>query len=356
MASNRILLLLISLLLALARSEQQEQQPHSDAHSYVDDKDPAPTATGSDTPSSCPQVWTELAALEREAGDEADAASDSAALFEDLTLVLHRNGEPVPCGAAPTGSASVAAIARAMRAMNVCDNANDDTFRLSKYETEAVLTELFLESLGRGECAPTDDDAAPRSLQGYCDMGPQRTVVQPESKYLVNVPSTESLPCRFYTREGEHVDSLAKLARLARLSVAAAPISSDTCQEESCDVAPGRASLHLYAVPAGRFFMYAPSYVGERFVLDRMQRSAPSQQPIVLEVLSTEPRVFEVHNFYSTEEAADLVEQALGESSESHKFHRSTTGAVNGQVFSKRTSENAWLTHTGLAQTIKRYV
>jgi hypothetical protein len=357
MPSKCCILVLLSLL-ALARSEQQHHHHNNNQGLLAKhDADPAVTA-GSNTPSSCPQVWTELAAGEGGTNDdEGDAASASAALFKDLSLVLHRNGEPDPCGVAPPMAGSVAAITRAMRALNVCGDgsgSDDDAIRLSKYETEAVLTELFLESLGKGECSPTDDDTAPRSLQGYCDMGPQRTVVQPDSKYLVKVPSTASLPCRFFTREGEHVDSLATLARLAREAAAAAAAHPDTCQEESCDAAPGPA-LHLYAVPAGRLFMYAPSYVGERFVLDRMQHSAPSQQPIVLEVLSTDPKVFEVHNFYSAQEAAELVDQALGESSESHKFHRSTTGAVNGQVFSKRTSENAWLTHTDLAQSIKRY-
>jgi hypothetical protein len=101
--------------------------------------------------------------------------------------------------------------------------------------------------------------------------------------------------------------------------------------------------------------MYAPSLVGERFVLDRMRDSAPSGEPVVLEVLSTNPRVFELHNFYSADEASRLIQEALSETSESHRFHRSTTGAVNAKVFSKRTSENAWLTHTDLAQTIKRY-
>jgi hypothetical protein len=102
-------------------------------------------------------------------------------------------------------------------------------------------------------------------------------------------------------------------------------------------------------------FMYATSYVGERFVLGRMsQDDGSSSEPIVLEVLSLSPRVLEVHDLYSPQESQAIVDEALSETSESHRFHRSTTGSANVQVYSKRTSENAWLTHTDLAQTIKR--
>jgi hypothetical protein len=265
-------------------------------------------------------------------------------------------------------------VSAALRAAERCDKDRDgnqqEDFLLSKYETEALLTALLAESLSAGECGPEESSNATASVDflGYCDMGPGRTVIQPDNKYLAMVPPGSSLPCRFYTREGDHVDSIRTLARLVRLQqekqqreegspALESPGScewSNAAEDDVCHTSAAPA-LHLYAVPAGRVFMYAPSFVGERFVLDRMRDSAPSGEPVVLEVLSTNPRVFELHNFYSPDEASRLIQEALSETSESHRFHRSTTGAVNAKVFSKRTSENAWLTHTDLAQTIKRY-
>jgi hypothetical protein len=64
--------------------------------------------------------------------------------------------------------------------------------------------------------------------------------------------------------------------------------------------------------------------------------------------------VFEIYDFFSTTEADELIGKSQKETSATHKLHRSTTGATNGQVYSKRTSENAWDTHGSLALKIKR--
>jgi hypothetical protein len=267
-------------------------------------------------------------------------------VFNDLLFVVHRNGEPDSCGMAPS---SIASMDKALREMNVCDDV------LSKYDTEAFLTTLLINQLQSGECASTDNvTAVPESLAGFCDMGSLRTVIQPDHDLLVRVPGG-SLPCRFHTRDGQRIDSLKTLADVARQAKdeAQSSCSSSASQEGQTCSAAGP-TLHLYAVPAGRMFMFAPSFVGEKFVLDRMRDSAPGGEPIVVEVLSLQPRVFELHNFYSLEEADTILQQALNETTESHKFHRSTTGAVDGRVFSRRTSENAWLTHTNEAGKVKR--
>lgn len=115
-------------------------------------------------------------------------------------------------------------------------------------------------------------------------------------------------------------------------------------KEETC---PGATPLDIYAVPAGRVFMFAPSFVGEIFELHHVQDA--SGNPLSMEVISLEPRVFDIYNFFSEDEAQRLIDKALKETSETHGMHRSTTGATNGAVFSKRTSENAWDTHGALA-------
>jgi hypothetical protein len=100
--------------------------------------------------------------------------------------------------------------------------------------------------------------------------------------------------------------------------------------------------------------MFAPFYVGERFVVDHVNDTIG--ELIVVETISLNPRVFEIYNFFSKQEAQQLIDKALSETSESHKLHRSTTGATGGSIYDRRTSENAWDTHGKQASRIKRYV
>ena len=55
--------------------------------------------------------------------------------------------------------------------------------------------------------------------------------------------------------------------------------------------------------------MFAPKFVGERFELAHVDNS--DSEPVWLEVLSISPRVFEVHNFFTPNEATDLIEKPL---------------------------------------------
>ena len=260
------------------------------------------------------------------------------AAISEFVFSVHRNGEAESCGSA---SLTTSDMELALRAIDGCNET------LSKYHVETLLTTILTRHLTSGKCGSTDNATASESFAGFCDMGPKRTVIQPDYPFLVRL-SDGSLPCRFYTRDGQRIVSLEMFADLSRQAKKAA----SSCSEKEGVVCPPE--LQLYAVPAGRVFMFAPSFVGETFVLDRMRNNAPSNAPIVVEVLSLKPRIFELHNFFSLDEADTIIEQALSESSDSHKFHRSTTGAVDAQIFSRRTSENAWLTSTSEAVNIKR--
>jgi hypothetical protein len=113
-----------------------------------------------------------------------------------------------------------------------------------------------------------------------------------------------------------------------------------------------RNEIHLYSVPAGRVFMFAPSYVGEIFNLPHVPGAL--NKTIYLEVLALEPRVFDVFNFFSREESSELVERAIAETSESHRMKRSTTGAGAKSVNSRRTSENGFDTNGKVAVKVKK--
>ena len=89
-----------------------------------------------------------------------------------------------------------------------------------------------------------------------------------------------------------------------------------------------------------RLFMFPGYNVG--YVAELPHISSPSGLPIHIETVSTSPRVFKVWNFFSEEEADQLVSTALGISDEKHMLKRSSTGAVGYNIDSHRTSENAF--------------
>jgi hypothetical protein len=269
---------------------------------------------------------------------DAITAIKNAGVFDESSFLVHRNGEPEPCGMAPS---SIDAMEKILMTLEGCEEGE----KLDKYEVESFLTRLLAELLAEGSCGSTDDEEAIEGLLGYCDMGPKRTPLLNDHNLLVPVPSG-SLPCRFFTREGVRISSLEQFRELAEKS----KTSREECApgEETCATT---GDLNVYAVPAGRVFMFAPKYVGEVFEMPHV--SGREGQSISLEVLSLEPRVFDVFNFFSPEEADELIQKALNETSETHKLGRSTTGIV-GSFFKKRTSDNAWDTHGKTAIRIKR--
>jgi len=111
--------------------------------------------------------------------------------------------------------------------------------------------------------------------------------------------------------------------------------------------------LHLYAVSAGRVFMFAPSYVGETFKLPHVPNTNNNVNELMLEVLSIEPRVFEVHNFFTKEEGDKVIEHILAETDENMRLKRSSTGATGYTVNSHRTSEGGFDTTSPHAVEIK---
>lgn len=269
-------------------------------------------------------------------------------LLEEVTFQLHYNGNPDSCGSAAPKELS-AVMSQVLEGMDLCQTA---TTQLSdKYWMETFLTNAFhyrFANDGDGtSCASYDDDEPlADGFFGFCDMGPDRSPPQPDSDQLVPT-AAGTLPCRFYTREGVRIASLTQLLEFLQNKKFE---HLETCGKE--DTCAASTPIDLYAVPASRVFMFAPQYVGEIFRLDHVQDSTGNS--LSMKVLSLEPRVFDIFHFFSEDEAQTLIDKALKETSSTHGLHRSTTGATNGAIFSKRTSENAWDTHGKLAQTIKR--
>lgn len=268
----------------------------------------------------------------------------------------------------------------------------------SKYDLDAVLTHafasitpssLFTDDDPSSSCGPTWkedpknkphylDQKDPNNAQSpiinksfsslikYCDMGVDRTPLQPDYKKLVRLGQVKSLPCTFHTREGVRVDSLKMLVDLAREVQLGKKTDGGECgigdgqeNDATCTAAAatssntnGRNELHLYAVSAGRVFMFAPKHIGEIFELPHVQ--GPKGLPVSLQVMSLQPRVFDIYNFFDRVESAAIVEKALKETSETHRMKRSSTGASGYNLNSKRTSENGFDTHGKEAQVVKR--
>mmetsp|Transcript_11382 Transcript_11382/g.24280 ORF Transcript_11382/g.24280 Transcript_11382/m.24280 type:complete len:687 (-) Transcript_11382:83-2143(-) len=305
--------------------------------------------------------------------------------FHGVDFVVHRNGEPDPCSrqkddedeADLDGALSPASLS-ILRAADHHRQGQKPLDMYDKYDVDAVLTHAFAvgrrgESLleGRGEsCGATwkeNDhyiDSAPHlkdvtlsAMIKYCDMGLYRTTIQLDFEKNGRVPEIGSWPCHFHTREGLRVASLKQLVQLAR----DAPIPGQCTEEErnvdgTCGADKvsegGRRELHLYAVQMGRNFIFAPKYVGEIFELPHVK--VPQNLPVWLEVISLEPRVFDVFNFFDRGESAAIVEKALKETAETHRIKRSSTGASGYNVNSQRTSENGFDTHGKQAQAVKR--
>ena len=201
------------------------------------------------------------------------------------------------------------------------------TMTKDAFAFDSSLTGLLLQSEPLTiSCPPVrpPSPSSPGTFKDYCDMGPSRTPVQHDSASLVRVPSTRTLPCSYFTREGVRVEAVDAL----------------------------KDGQHLYAVAAGRLFQFAPSYIGEEFHLPHVPH--PEGKKIYLKTLSVEPKVFEIEGFFVEAEADDIVRRAKTEKSESHKLKRSSTGADGYNVNPTRTSENAFDTHSKSAMDLKR--
>jgi hypothetical protein len=267
-----------------------------------------------------------------------------------ISIMIHRNGEPDACG-------STTPINRDI--VGRLSTAND------KYEMESLLTDVLNGILVEEKtCASPDDELAPKSLHGFCDMGPDRTPILLDHDKLVKTEA-RTLPCRWYTREGMRISTINQLKELvdrATSAMSTAPSCANpqeggsSCEENPVDDQGMQTSIHIYAVPAGRVFLFAPAYVGEIFHLDHLTLLPDPSKPIYMRVLSTSPKVFDLMNVFTTGEADEVVQRALKETSPSHKIKRSTTGTNENSIFNRRTSENGFDTHGTVALALKERI
>lgn len=288
--------------------------------------------------------------------------------FRNLTVVLRPNGQTTEVSCGQTKIDIMQGLENMLR-----KEPHRCPINFEKYQVEALLTRLFHSLLSEQEfaCQPSAESSANkplRGLYGYCDRGKDYTPILPDHEQLVPIDhdgdddddASTSLPCHFHSAQGIRVTSLPRLAQLAR-SVPAPPADKDedmvTCSEPSmeCSANGDKAfsrELHLYAVPAGRVFMFPALQIGEKISLPHIRGGNP-EEPVCLQVLSVVPRIFEVHNFFDRGDSDDLVESAVTETREIYRIKRSSVGVAASQEI-KRTSESGFDTSGPVAMKLKR--
>lgn len=337
-------------------------------------------------------------------------------LLETTTPIwLHRNGQAESCGNYTfTSNTTTSSMSSSNVSSSMGGNHHMKTiFRsviqdlhdlghacpdfINKYHVEAFLTRVLAQALSWSPCHSEDDDNQRMTrhlgLYDYCDMGEDRTpILLDHDKLIPNtiVPSSSSsslfsknddrthtlLPCHFHTEHGLRVTSLSQLNRLLLLqstttnndtnptnNCMVTPNGEETCRTvttinvngPTANTLPSGAGLHLYAVPAGRVFMHVAAYVGQEIALDHVPGADPHQR-VYLKVLSVSPAVFDLYNFFTKDESAELVQRALTETKESHRIKRSTTGTGEHLVNNHRTSESGFDTDGATSIRIKKYV
>jgi hypothetical protein len=292
--------------------------------------------------------------------DDDDNDYDDEGWFDvGVSMVIHRNGEPDACGS--TARVDRGAVERLSAAED-------------KYEMESLLTdEISGILLDETTCGSPDDEAVLKGLHGFCDMGPARTPILLDHDNLVETRAG-TLPCRWYTREGLRISTLEQLRAMvarARRKTSTSPSCANpqeggadeelaaagpSCEEDAEGVGGKNTEIHLYAVPAGRVFIFAPAYVGEIFHLDHLSLLPDPDKPISMRALSTSPVVFDILNVFTKEEADEVVQRALAETSPTHKIKRSTTGTGSNSIYDRRTSENGFDTHGRVALALKKRI
>jgi len=283
--------------------------------------------------------------------------------FDDVNFFLHRNGEPLACGKSLHTVNVIEAFYQALSVFRF------SPVTLHKYEVDTLLTTtLAYYLISWSDCSPHEDDEEerPESPQfiEYCYMGEEHTPKLPDYQY--SVPLTKmsgkiTHSCHFHTREGLRITSIKQLADYAREIKQKVKDEETNCipddndnAEETCSSSTilATSELHLYAVPFGRLFIFAPSHVGEIFDLSHIV--SPLGSPISLQVIALAPRIFELFNFFSKHEAEEVIEHILQETSETHKMQRSATGATGHNIIDKRTSENGFDVASKSAVALKR--
>lgn len=338
-----------------------------------------------------------------------------------ISIILHRNGEADPCTTYQISFNMEDMIKVMIDMYNASDISDNDCHEKekiilsNKYEMDAFFTKYFSNKLEKSlssnttiennnqndngnndndhndhynnTCGSTEKEYSNfrssnmNGLYEYCDMGIERSVIHKDHNHLIQISISESqksLPCRWYTREGLIISSMEQFFTIIRnhnnesSSSSSSPINSTTTTMSNNDMI----SFHLYAVPAGRVFMFAPKYIGETFILNHIQlpdddndnddnhvttennnnnNTNNNTNKIILTVVSIHPRVFDIEYFFSQKETNQIIEDAINQELSTHQFHRSTTGTTGtGSIFNKRTSENAWDTNGNTAMIIKK--
>ena len=204
------------------------------------------------------KVVTEEASSCQESLKEQLMDANGQDVLADVKFFIHRNGEPEACG---SSFVSQSEMVQALEGIGRCGN-------LNKYQLESFFTRTFSAELDADTCGSKDASG----LLEFCDMGVDRTVILSDHDKLVPT-QTDSLPCRFYTRQGVRISSLDQLLEIATKAknseeeVCESPSACEDGSEEACRQARGE--VHLYAVPAGRVFMFAPSFVGKDGIAKR---------------------------------------------------------------------------------------
>jgi len=269
---------------------------------------------------------------------------DQEEILDKLTLIIHRNTEIEPCGTSDGHLTLLDAFQTIIKSTNLQD--------LSKYNFESLLsTALGVLLLPYDTCSGENEEVMP-GLLSYCDMGNDRTPKLPdhESHVPIMLPlGSESLPCHFHTREGLRITSISML--IDAIDTEEGECAFDDLEKQALCESDAKQTLDLYAVAAGRVFMFAPKHVGEIFDLPHVPTS--QNDPLSLEVLSVNPRVFEVHNFFTQAEGDQVIQHILAETDENMKLKRSSTGATGYTVNPQRTSEGGFDTRSPHAIKLK---
>lgn len=318
----------------------------------------------------------------RNSNDEERLDTQTSSL-KDLSYAIHRNGEAEPCGSTfnniETTLISLLSQKNLINESTLNDKSKNIFEKLqdvdvSKHELDSILTVLFGKHLlPSSSCGP---EQPPKSIKGrnqrqawgrglnykihgvessfltFCDMGTDHTPILHDHDELIPLDAgkgVETLPCHFHTREGLRITSFESFF----LSVEAQKGEHCDDSENGAQTCEMSQMMHLYAVPAGRLFMFAPSFIGEMFVLNHVEPPPGNSNPVKLRVLSLSPRVFDLVDFFKEDESTAIVHKALKETSESHRIKRSSTGASGYNLNSQRTSENGFDTHGLTAIAVK---
>ncbi|KAF0703768.1 Aste57867_7526 [Aphanomyces stellatus] len=106
----------------------------------------------------------------------------------------------------------------------------------------------------------------------------------------------------------------------------------------------------LYLIPPDFHFVWPYVEFGHRVSIESTQ--SPTGKPIVLESFNDSPRVFLIHDFFSTQEADELIERTLTISNDAQKLKRSRVHTDS--VSDVRTSDNAFDTTSDLAISLNK--